>query len=97
MPIFGGFTARSWLARLRARVSTTPTLGSAEAYSLWAASYPPEAHNSFMRLEESAVRQLLPDLGARRVLDAACGTGRYAQLAHGRGASRVVGADSRLG
>jgi malonyl-CoA O-methyltransferase len=96
MPIFGGFTVRSWLARLRARVSTTPTLGSAEAYSLWAASYPPEAHNSFMRLEESAVRQLLPDLGARRVLDAACGTGRYAQLARGRGASRVVGADSSL-
>jgi SAM-dependent methyltransferase len=96
MPIFGGLTVRSWLTRFRRRLSTIPTLGSAEAYALWAGSYPPEAHNSFMRLEESTVRQQLPDLGGRRVLDAACGTGRYAQLARGRGASRVVGADSSL-
>jgi SAM-dependent methyltransferase len=94
MPSFGGFTVRSWLARLRNRLSTIPTLGSAEAYSLWAASYPPEAHNSFMRLEESAVRQLLPDLGGRRVLDAASGTGRYGRLAGRQGARQVVGADS---
>jgi malonyl-CoA O-methyltransferase len=84
----------SWLGRLLGRVPTTRTLRPAEAYSLWAESYPPEAHNSFMAIEQAAVLEVLPALAGRRVLDVACGSGRYAQLALQRGAHQVVGTDS---
>ena len=36
---------------------------------------------------------LLPPLDGRRVLDLACGTGRYARLAASRGAGEIVAAD----
>ena len=49
-----------------------------------------------MALEQRAVLEVLPALSGRRVLDLACGTGRYAQLALQRGASQVVGTDSNL-
>jgi malonyl-CoA O-methyltransferase len=65
-----------------------------EAYGLWAASYPPHAHNPVMRAEERAMLALLPtDLRGRAVLDAGCGSGRYLLHALGRGASRVTGVD----
>jgi malonyl-CoA O-methyltransferase len=65
-----------------------------EAYGLWAAGYPPHAHNPVMRAEERAMLALLPtDLRGRAVLDAGCGSGRYLLHALGRGASRVTGVD----
>jgi malonyl-CoA O-methyltransferase len=64
------------------------------AYALWAASYPPYAHNPLMRAEERAMLALLPaDLRGRAVLDAGCGSGRYLAHARRRGAGQVVGVD----
>ncbi|GAB4544451.1 MAG: class I SAM-dependent methyltransferase [Anaerolineae bacterium] len=72
------------------------TLPSKAAYALWAAEYPPHAHNPLMALEETAVRSLLPPLTSRRVLDLAGGTGRYAQMAYQRGAAMVISTDNSL-
>jgi ubiquinone/menaquinone biosynthesis C-methylase UbiE len=47
-----------------------------------------------MAIEQRAVLEVLPTLSGRRVLDLACGTGRYAQLALQGGARQVVGTDS---
>ena len=65
-----------------------------EAYALWAADYPPHAHNAVMRAEERAMLALMPpDLGGRAVLDVGCGSGRY--LLHGlhRDAAHLTGVD----
>lgn len=80
--------------RSRARSgASAPILPSQQAYALWAASYPPHAHNALMRAEETALLALLPPLEGLRVLDLACGTGRYARLAQARGA-QVIGLDN---
>jgi malonyl-CoA O-methyltransferase len=64
------------------------------AYALWAADYPPYAHNPLMQAEERAMLALLPaDLHGRTVLDAGCGSGRYMSYARRRGARRVLGVD----
>jgi malonyl-CoA O-methyltransferase len=62
------------------------------AYALWAAHYPPTAHNALMEIEESAVLSLVPLLQGAVALDAGCGTGRYRTLLSARGA-RVHGID----
>jgi malonyl-CoA O-methyltransferase len=71
-----------------------PTLRSAEAYALWAESYPPYAHNAFMAIEQETMRALMPPLAGRSVLDLACGSGRYARFALETGARPVIGVDS---
>jgi ubiquinone/menaquinone biosynthesis C-methylase UbiE len=61
------------------------------AYRQWAPSYPPVAHNPLMRAEEAAMHQCWPDVAGRRVLDLACGTGRYTQvIADGQPAELVA-------
>ena len=66
----------------------------AEAYALWAASYPAHAHNPVMQAEERAMLGLLPDtLQGQAVLDVGCGSGRYLLHALRRGATRVIGVD----
>ncbi len=82
---------RRWLRRTPARYAELP---SREAYRRWAAAYPPAPHNALMQAEQSALLALLPPLDGRVVLDLACGTGRYAQIAVERGAARAVGLDS---
>jgi malonyl-CoA O-methyltransferase len=62
-------------------------------YALWAADYPPAAHNPLMRVEERAVLELLPDLHGRSVLDLGCGSGRYLQRLAASGARLAVGCD----
>lgn len=75
-------------------MSAPELLEPARAYSLWASTYPPRAHNAVMQAEERAMRALLPgDLHGRTVLDAGCGSGRYMLHARRRGASRVIGVD----
>lgn len=64
-----------------------------EAYDRWAASYPPEAHNPLMRVEQQAMLAQWPAVAGRRALDLACGTGRYATLLAQSGASEVIAAD----
>jgi malonyl-CoA O-methyltransferase len=75
-------------------MSDTPTLESAAAYALWAAAYPPSAHNPLMQAEERAMLALLPaDLSGARILDAGCGSGRYLLHARRRGARQLLGVD----
>lgn len=84
------------LIRRLGRAAKPPTLSSLDAYALWADGYPPHAHNALMQLEEQAMRDLMPPLEGRDVLDLACGTGRYGRLALERGAQRVTGVDNSL-
>src|SRR5215472_6543339 len=64
------------------------------AYAVWAAEYPPMAHNAVMMAEERAMLSLLAeDLRENVVLDAACGTGRYLLNAMRRRANRLIGFD----
>jgi malonyl-CoA O-methyltransferase len=66
----------------------------AEAYALWASSYPAHAHNPVMQAEERAMLGLMPDtLQGQAVLDVGCGSGRYMLHALRRGAVRVIGVD----
>ncbi len=70
------------------------TLNSLDAYALWAANYPPQAHNLLMENEQQAMLDLMPSLNDKIVLDLACGTGRYGIVAQGHGAKQVVGIDN---
>jgi len=70
-------------------------LPPAEAYRLWAPRYPPRAHTLLMQIEQNAILEALPPVRAQRVIDLACGTGRYA-LALGPEAAWVVGVDLSL-
>lgn len=71
-----------------------PILAPAEAYALWASSYPAHAHNPVMYAEQRAMLALMPDeLHGQAVLDVGCGSGRYMLHALQRGAARVIGVD----
>jgi malonyl-CoA O-methyltransferase len=72
----------------------SPVLASVDAYARWAESYPAHAHNALMRAEETALLSLLPPLAGRRVLDLACGSGRYAHIATQQHAAQVIGIDN---
>jgi len=79
---------------LRRVLRPVRTLPSRAAYALWAAHYPPTAHNALMKLEQAAMLDLLPDPPGKTVLDLACGSGRYALILRGRGAKTVIGLDN---
>jgi SAM-dependent methyltransferase len=61
-------------------------------YGQWAASYD-EPRNSLFDQDEPVVHRILDTLPPGDALDAACGTGRYAEYLAGKG-HRVVGVDS---
>lgn len=64
-----------------------------QAYDLWAAHYPPTAHNPLMRVEQATVAPLLGSIRASRVLDVGTGSGRYLEVLRSAGASTIVGLD----
>jgi SAM-dependent methyltransferase len=61
-------------------------------YRQWAATYD-EPRNSLFDCDEPVMHQIIGALPPGDALDAACGTGRYAEYLAGRG-HRVVGVDS---
>jgi malonyl-CoA O-methyltransferase len=63
------------------------------AYELWADTYAAEPHNPLMAAEQRAMVGLLPDLCGQRVLDLACGTGRYSRLLAAAHAAEVIALD----
>ena len=63
------------------------------AYRGWSASYD-EPRNSLFDFDEPVMHELLEALPAGTVLDAACGTGRYAAYLVAQGHHRVLGVDS---
>ena len=78
---------------MRSSAAGETWLDPTAAYRLWAPTYPPVAHTPLMRVEERAMRALLPDLHRATVVDVGCGTGRYLELARAAGAARLVGID----
>ncbi|GAB5490352.1 MAG: class I SAM-dependent methyltransferase [Phototrophicaceae bacterium] len=74
---------------------TSPqTLNSISAYDLWAQSYPAEAHNVLMQIEQASMLDVMPSFEDKIVLDLACGTGRYGAIADKEGAKQVIGLDN---
>ena len=71
----------------------TNAIAGADPYADWAPHYAAEAHNPLMVAEQHAVLQLIPPIDGVRVLDAGCGTGRYARLLAGRGPRSIVAVD----
>jgi malonyl-CoA O-methyltransferase len=63
-----------------------------EGYNKWAATYHSEA-NPIKNLSDDFIRNELPDLKGRSVLDAGCGTGRFCMIAVAQGAGSVKGVD----
>jgi len=64
-----------------------------EAYERWAPVYPPIAHNPLMRVEQRGMVEAWPDVSGRRVLDLACGSGRYSRSLLESGAADVISVD----
>jgi ubiquinone/menaquinone biosynthesis C-methylase UbiE len=74
-------------------VNSSFTESTLRAYESWAPSYAPVAHNPLMRSEERAMLELWPDVSGRRILDLACGTGRYSRLLAETGAADITAVD----
>jgi malonyl-CoA O-methyltransferase len=73
-------------------MSATAT-STLEAYERWAPAYPPVAHNPLMRAEQHSMLQVWPNVEGKRVLDLACGSGRYSHLLREAKAAQVVALD----
>lgn len=65
----------------------------ADPYELWSDAYPARAHNPLMEAEQAAMLELMPPVAGLTVLDAGCGTGRYAAMLTAAGAARVIALD----
>ncbi len=67
-------------------------VSSQEGYERWAPNYD-RLPNPLLALEERQLRSMLPPIEGKRVLDLACGTGRWLDWLMSSGASHGVGAD----
>ncbi|MFD8499873.1 class I SAM-dependent methyltransferase [Amycolatopsis sp. NPDC059657] len=65
-------------------------LDTVTGYRLWSATY--DRPNSAFDIDEPVVKEIVDSLPVGVALDAACGTGRYAEFLAGRG-HRVIGVD----
>jgi len=63
-----------------------------EGYARWAPTYD-LGFNPLLALEERCLEPLLPSVKGKRVLDLACGTGRWSAKFLARGAGTLVGID----
>lgn len=87
--------AAAGLAEQRWQVPTVE-LSNGEGYAKWAARYDEEV-NPLIAMEEPATLQALGDVAGKDVLDAACGTGRYAlRLAQAGARVRSVDASEEM-
>jgi SAM-dependent methyltransferase len=68
------------------------TVAAAEAYERWAPTYD-DAPNPLLAREERYLLPLFVDLHRKRILDLACGTGRWLETLIARGAKAGVGTD----
>lgn len=82
-----------WKLRRSASQTAAAVDSSPDLYAEWAPHYAAEAHNQLMAVEQQSMLQLLPSIAGRRVLDAGCGTGRYARLLAARGPRAIVAID----
>jgi ubiquinone/menaquinone biosynthesis C-methylase UbiE len=64
----------------------------AEGYERWAATYD-QAPNPLLHLEARKLATLLPSLSGKRVLDLACGTGRWLERISAQAHDSAVGVD----
>jgi SAM-dependent methyltransferase len=71
------------------------TVSPAEAYERWAPIYDYDA-NPLLAREERYLLPLFVDLHSKRILDLACGTGRWLEKLMARGAKAGVGIDCSI-
>jgi len=83
--------AAASLAQQRWQVPTVE-LSRREGYAKWAGDYDDEV-NPLIAMEEPATLEALGDVAGKDVLDAACGTGRYA-IRLAQAGARVCGVDA---
>lgn len=84
------------LLRRLGKIRSYPILSSQNAYAQWAKTYPAEAHNLLMQVEQTTLLDMMPPLQGKRVLDLGCGTGRWGKLALAYGVTEVIGLDNSL-
>lgn len=90
-------SARAALHRAGAwKTAVTEVVRPGEGYDRWAGTYD-SGLNPLLALEERCLLPLLPPIKTLRILDLACGTGRWFDFLAARGASRLVGVDSSMG
>jgi len=77
------------------KTDVTEVVRPAEGYARWAGTYD-SGLNPLLALEQRCLLPLLPPIEKQRVLDLACGTGRWFDLLATREASRLVGVDSSM-
>jgi ubiquinone/menaquinone biosynthesis C-methylase UbiE len=75
-------------------MGTPVAISIPEGYERWAPSYPQEPGNPLMRAEQQLMLGCFPAVTGRRVLDLACGSGRYVRLLRAAGAADVVALDA---
>ena len=80
----------------RREIASIEVLRPSEGYDRWAGTYD-SGLNPLLALEERCIFPLLPRLQNLRVLDLACGTGRWFDFLVTRGAGTVVGVDLSMG
>lgn len=63
-----------------------------EGYARWAASYD-QSPNPLLALEQRCLQPLFPNIAGKRVLDLACGTGRWLEKLSALGPAQGIGID----
>ena len=63
-----------------------------QGYNLWSARYAKEK-NPIKSASDKSVKEMLPDLKGKSVIDAGCGTGYFCQYAESAGAAKITGID----